>query len=150
MAHNYCMKARVLSSVLARAGNVKIKGADGTLIARKRLVSELLWQLVTTGRTTFADGTEMLLCTRDWMDLVKWLYNQVDGPIKAAVEISTPRGRPLEVKTTDGTIDYVAQVFGVLANAGIFPAQLDNPGDAEDDEVYPALPDPDASSLSAA
>jgi hypothetical protein len=44
------------------------------------LLARLLWQIATTGKAKFPDGTELIVGPKDWLETVKWLYVHIDGP----------------------------------------------------------------------
>jgi hypothetical protein len=44
------------------------------------LLARLLWEIATTGRAKFPDGTELEVGPKDWLETVKWLYAHIDGP----------------------------------------------------------------------
>jgi len=54
----------------------------------KRLMAFLAWQIATTGKATFPDGTVLEASPKDVMDTWKWLYAHIDGPPKASLELS--------------------------------------------------------------
>lgn len=96
-------KNRALTEILERAGNrtLEIKGADGEdnkKVARKRLVADLAWQIITTGEATFPDGSVLHLEAKDWFDTVKWIYSHIDGPPKANLDI-TSNGNTITMET---------------------------------------------------
>lgn len=83
-------KHRALTELLEKAGNkmVVIEGEDKKK-ARKRLVAELVWQLVTEGKTKMPDGTELVLDPRDWINTVKWIYGHIDGAAKSEIDVTS-------------------------------------------------------------
>jgi len=99
-------KSRALTAILERAGNVKVtvEGTD-TATARKQLLATYLWDAVLTGHLPFEVpvGDEGLLVparlpAKEWVALVHFLYAHIDGPPKAALELSTDPARPLVVQ----------------------------------------------------
>ena len=92
-------KSRALTAILEKAGN-KALDVDGTRVAGKRLLAAMVWQLATTGKATFPDGTELQVSPRDWLEVVKWLYTQIDGPPKAeqAIELTGANGQNLVIE----------------------------------------------------
>lgn len=69
---------------------------DGKRIAGRRLIARYLWQAATTGQVTMADGKVLRLSPRDWLEVVKWLYAQIDGPPKHELDL-TSGGEALEI-----------------------------------------------------
>lgn len=88
-------KSRALTAILEAAGNVTVD-ADGKRTARKRVTATLLWELATTGRATFPDGTVLQADPADWLNAVKWLYQHIDGPPKAELDV-TSNGETIKV-----------------------------------------------------
>lgn len=52
----------------------------GKQITGGELLAQLLWEIAMTGKATFPDETELQVSVRDWLETVKWLYAQIDGP----------------------------------------------------------------------
>ena len=42
----------------------------------------MVWELATTGETTFPEGKVIHVGASGWFDVVKWLYAQIEGPPK--------------------------------------------------------------------
>jgi hypothetical protein len=78
-------KSRALTAILERAGSQTLD-VDGKKVSRKRLLAELAWQLVSTGKATFPDGTVLEAAPKDWLETVKWIYSHIDGPPKQVLE----------------------------------------------------------------
>ena len=89
------LKNRAFTETLERAGSNTVE-YSGKKVSGKRLLSILVWQGVTTGEITLPDGKVLKLSPRDWMDMVKWLYAQIDGPPKAEVDL-TSAGEALRI-----------------------------------------------------
>lgn len=53
---------------------------NGKQVAGGELLAQLLWEIATTGKARFPDGTELIVGPRDWLEMVKWLYSHIDGP----------------------------------------------------------------------
>jgi hypothetical protein len=45
-------------------------------------MAQLACQIVTEGKAKFPNGTELEISPRDWLDTLKWIYAQIDGPPK--------------------------------------------------------------------
>lgn len=87
------LKNRTLTAILERAGGrKKVYSPD---VAPRRLVAELLWQAAATGVVTFPDGTIRAFDAQDWMGVVKFIYQHIDGPPKSEVDI-TSNGETVE------------------------------------------------------
>ncbi len=83
-------KHRALTQLLEKAGNktIAIHGKDKKT-ARKRVVAELVWQLVSEGKAEMPDGTALVLDPRDWVNTVKWIYAHIDGAAKSEIDITS-------------------------------------------------------------
>ena len=66
----------------------KIYHAHAGRAARKRVLAELMAELVTTGTVHMPDGKVLEAAPRDWIETVKWLYAHIDGPPKQEIEQS--------------------------------------------------------------
>lgn len=49
-------------------------------------MAALLVSALTTGKAQFPDGKELQLAPHDWLEMVRWVYGHVDGPVKTAIE----------------------------------------------------------------
>jgi len=89
-------KERALSDQLEAAGS-KTYEFDGKRISGKRLIARLLWELAVHGRVVLpANGDEdskkvilRVTSTREWLDSVKQIYSQVDGPPKSEIDLTS-------------------------------------------------------------
>lgn len=88
-------KERALTALLEAAGSATTTDAEGKRVSGKRLVAALAWELATTGKVTLPSGRIMTADMTEWLTAVKWLYGQVDGPPKQAMEHSGPDGEAL-------------------------------------------------------
>lgn len=77
-------KNRALTEILEKAGNKAIeRTGESKRAARKRVLAESIWQAVTEGRVTFADGRELKIeDLQEWAGLVQFIYKHIDGPPK--------------------------------------------------------------------
>lgn len=96
-------KKRTLTEILEKAGNAK-QEVGGDSFAAKKLLADLLWQAATTGTVTFPDGTVRALDVQDWMGAVKFIYQHIDGPPKAELDI-TSDGESFVPKVIEGPKD---------------------------------------------
>ena len=94
-------KHRALTEILEKAGSktIPVEGKN-TKVARKRVVAELAWQLVTEGQAIMPDGKKLVLDPKDWINTVKWIYQHIDGPPKAELDVTTG-GEPLVIVSWD-------------------------------------------------
>jgi hypothetical protein len=87
--HGRPPKQRAWTKILEAAGNKKETLKDGSQIARKRLLAELIMQGVTSGTVTLPSGKTLTLSPKDWLDMVWKVYGQVDGPPKTEVDVTS-------------------------------------------------------------
>jgi hypothetical protein len=81
-------KERALTAVLETAGSQTVD-VNGKRVSGNRIVARLLWEIAATGKATMPDGAVMLVSPRDWLDVVKFIYTQVDGPVKQEVDVTS-------------------------------------------------------------
>lgn len=81
-------KDRALSVILERAGAHTVE-VDGKNVSGKQLVARMVWEGVTTGAVTFPDGRVDKLKLYHWLELVKWVYAQIDGPPRQEMDIAS-------------------------------------------------------------
>lgn len=141
-------KTRALTAILEAEG-AKAIDVDGARVARKRLIARLTWELMTTGRATFPDGTVMQASPKDWLETVRWTYGHIDGAAKQTIDLGNARGAPFRVEQ-NGNSDpnSVADILRVLAEAGVFNATTGEIDSATNDAVHEPGADPEASSVS--
>lgn len=87
-------KKRALTELLEKAGNKTI-AIDGKNIAKKRFLSNAIWQAITEKKIVMPDGTEMLVGVDDWWDAVQFVYKHIDGPPRQEIDLST--NEPLSI-----------------------------------------------------
>ena len=80
-------KDRALTALLEMAGAKSVILDNGEKVTPKRYVASLVWQALMTGNVALPDGKAIKLGGKDWVELVKFLYNHVDGPPKQNVDI---------------------------------------------------------------
>lgn len=90
-------KKRALSEILERAGAASLL-VDGKSVSGKRLVARLLWSVATTGGAVLPDGRELAVTPKDWLEVVKFIYSQVDGPPPRDVNVGGQADNPLSIE----------------------------------------------------
>lgn len=94
-------KERALTNLLEKNGN-KTFEVDGKRISGKRILSTLLWDLLIYGRAelpAMKDGQKMTMrisSAKEWTDIAKLIYAQVDGPPKSEVDL-TSNGKTVNI-----------------------------------------------------
>lgn len=95
-------KNRTLTAILERTGGGKKVYSNGQ--TPRKLLAELLWQAATTGEVTFpGDETATSLDMQDWIGVVKFIYQHIDGPPKSEVDVN--HAGALDVKVIEGPRD---------------------------------------------
>lgn len=93
---------RALSEILERAGSASVV-VGGKRISGKRLVARLVWEIATTGKCVLPevgeDGKQRVLVAgpQAWLDVVKFIFAQVDGPPPKDVNIGGQGDNPLVI-----------------------------------------------------
>lgn len=82
---------RVLTEVLLRGAEMLTHDRNGTEVSNKELLAKLVWEAVTTGEVHFQGADCIVLAKREWVDTVRFIYNQVDGPPKKAMDLNIKR-----------------------------------------------------------
>jgi hypothetical protein len=90
-------KHRALTEILERAGSSTIE-VDGKRVSGKRLVARLLWEVAKTGQCVMPDGRVLKAGPQGWLDVVKFIYSQVDGPPPKDVNIGGQVENPLLIE----------------------------------------------------
>lgn len=121
-------KVRALTAILQRAGSQTLE-VEGRRISKRRLVARMLWDIAATGRTTYADGKELVAGATGWLDVVKFLYAQIDGPPRAEVDVTTD-GRALDL---NAAIEHELALLAASRQAGVAdPPATVEPGSGGD------------------
>jgi hypothetical protein len=81
-------KNRALTEILTRELG-KTFEFNGERAAAKRIIARSIVQAVVTGKWYRDDGTYAVLEHDEIIDLVKWIYRQVDGDAKAEVDLTS-------------------------------------------------------------
>lgn len=84
-------KRRALTELLNVASGRRISyGLDHkSKTSRKRFLAEAVWRLLTEGEVEFTNGEKLKLNGREYVQLVQWLYNHMDGPPRLDMDLST-------------------------------------------------------------
>jgi hypothetical protein len=93
-------KSRALTAMLAAAGGKKmVRSGSEKGVQARRVLAELIWDAATTGMVKFDPaGEAQALPPKEWVSVVKFLYEQIDGPAPAAVAVDmTTQGQPLGI-----------------------------------------------------
>jgi hypothetical protein len=60
-------------------------------------VARYLWEIAKTGRCTLADGRVLVAGPDGWLDVVKFLYAQIDGPPPKDINLGGQEDNPLTI-----------------------------------------------------
>ena len=96
-------KNRALTELLEAAGEKTIQYNGGKYkTARKRIIADLAWSLATTGEAELPGGKKLKLDPKDWMSLVKWIYQHIDGAPRSEVDLQTDGSMKVIVEYANG------------------------------------------------
>lgn len=112
-------KERALTTILEQGGNQTVE-VDGKRVSKKHVVKQAAWDVAATGRATLPDGTVIRVGEyKDWLDTVKFLFNQIDGSPKTNVKVEGDPEKPVHVKQ-EQHIDprLVADILAEFAQLG--------------------------------
>jgi hypothetical protein len=78
-------KSKALSDMLEVAlGKTRLYNGKST--SGKRILSDMVSEAVITGRVKFPEDTEVsIISVKDWIELVKWVYERIDGKPKQPI-----------------------------------------------------------------
>ena len=93
-------KSRALTEILEAAGNKTVKRDGQKAIARKRLLADLMWQLVAEGKAELPNGKILQPDPKDWLETLKWIYRHIDGPPQTNIDM-TSGGNVIKVTIGD-------------------------------------------------
>lgn len=95
---------RALTEILKRALD---RTHDKTGRAYKELVAEKVSEALADGKVTFEDDKTIELDGGEWLGMVRWMYQHIDGPAKATY-ILEPGGFTLQKmqEIAEGDDDY--------------------------------------------
>ena len=89
-------KNRALTAILERAGSKTVE-VDGKRISGKRFMAQALFEIVTTGKTVLASGREVVAGPQAWLEIVKFLYAQIDRPPPKDINLGGQEDNPLTI-----------------------------------------------------
>ncbi len=90
-------KSRALTEILEVAGRQKMPTESGDLVEPRRLLARMLWAVLTTGETELPSGETLRFSAKDWLETAKFVYSQIDGPVKPQMPTEGSE-RPLKRK----------------------------------------------------
>ena len=82
-------KNRALTEILTKAGSKTVADVDGKKRSSKRILGRMVWELLVDGKTILPNGSELILDPKDWVGLLKWVYQHIDGPAKAELAVES-------------------------------------------------------------
>lgn len=89
-------KKRALSELLEKTGKRKIELPGLGKVAPNQLLATRIWTGLISGSITFPDGHTIMLDASQYLALARMVYNQVDGPPKAEVDVTTDN-KPIQI-----------------------------------------------------
>lgn len=116
-----CMgKDRTWTKLLQAAGSRAVNHPKFEVsLTRRKLIAEMVLSGIVDGKIFFLDGREEQIGSNEWIGLVKWLYNHIDGPAPQQVQVSTPEGESLRIEdvTTLTTAERLARLNALYVTA---------------------------------
>lgn len=97
-------KSRALTEILKRAGGRMVE-VNGEKVSGRRLMARLLWQAAESGEVTLPSGEKLVFGPRDWFEVVKFLYQHIDGPPPQTLDLGDGRLRVVLEWESDGDSD---------------------------------------------
>ncbi len=112
-------KDRALTALLQAAGGKRVRLPDGDeRVIRKQLAVENIWDLAAHGRCEFDGRRETLYINgRDYVELIKWIWTQVDGPVPTKLEHSSDPDAPLTIRVEYDDPEPIAARIGPALTA---------------------------------
>ncbi len=104
-------KRRVLTTMLSRAGAAVVE-VNGKRMSGRRWLARALWELVTTGKSSFPGGAAIGVDDIGWFEVVKWIYGQVDGPPRQDMDVVLRQSRSAEDLTDEELAAIAARGAG--------------------------------------
>jgi hypothetical protein len=92
--------SRYLANVLLEAGKRK----DWSPLTNAETVSRNVWAGLVFGEIDFGGGKSYRLTAREWLDLLRWLHQHVDGTINIGV-----RAEPIEPELLEAEPEEVLE-----------------------------------------
>jgi hypothetical protein len=59
---------------------------DDKKVVVKELIAEFCQEALLTGELTLLNGDKIILSPEMYMDILKWIFNRIDGPPRMAIE----------------------------------------------------------------
>lgn len=97
-------KGRALATLLERAGSKRVELVEGEKPAsRNQFVASQVWGALATGRITFPNGSQLELEASDWVRLLQFVHQHVDGPMpqEGKFTLTGLEDGPLQVEYVD-------------------------------------------------
>jgi len=86
-------KNKALTEILRKAGSKSMEW-EGKRISGRQWMARKLWEIIRMGRATFPGESEdepkvMIVSPKDWIGVAQWIYNRVDGPPRAELDVTS-------------------------------------------------------------
>ena len=92
-------RKRVITDLLEKSSQVKVTCGDVEL-PRGQALAEIVWQALMSGTIVLPGAKKKrVLSPSQWLEMVRWLYSQIDGPPKAELDVTT-EGQPINDQYT--------------------------------------------------
>lgn len=93
------MKDRTWTKLLEAAGSRSVNHPRFEVtLTRRKLIAEMVLTALTDGVIVFMDEREVQIGSKEWLEMVRWVYTHIDGPAPTHVQMSTPEGEALRIE----------------------------------------------------
>lgn len=115
-------KDRTWTKLLEAAGSRAVKHPRfETTLTRRKLIAEMVLTGIVDGQIYFLDGRQEQIGSKEWLDLVKWLYHHIDGAAPSKVQVSSPEGEALRIEDVSPltTAERLARISALFEQARV-------------------------------
>lgn len=85
------LQGRAMAQALRETAEMCVpEGKHAGAITLREQLAAMIWQGVTSGTVTFAGGRDLALNGREWLELVRWLHQHVEGTAHTAGKDNAP------------------------------------------------------------
>lgn len=93
------MKDRTWTKLLEAAGSRSVNHPRFEVtLTRRKLIAEMVLTALTDGVIHFIDDRQVQIGSKEWLEMVRWVYTHIDGPAPTHVKMSSPEGEALRIE----------------------------------------------------
>lgn len=135
------MKDRTWTKLLEAAGSRSVNHPRFEIsLTRRKLIAEMVLTALTDGAIYFMDGSEVKIGSKEWLEMVRWVYTHIDGPAPTKVQMSSPEGEALRIEDASplNTAERLAKLTALFEQARVKAAgHTSNNGQASTNGIHP-------------